>query len=211
MDSRPDPDQLLNQIQRDLAREARGKLKIFLGYAAGVGKTYAMLEAAQQRHEEGLEVVVGYIETRGRAETDALLAGLEVIPRREFIYRGITLTEMDTDAILTRRPQIVLVDELAHTNAPGSRHARRYQEKQTVIIAVKDRGSSLPEAELENVFSKFFRLQPNNIGGTGLGLSIAKGIVEAHDGRIWAQNRPGGGAIFSMALPVTKENSSVDY
>ena len=128
MDSRPDPDQLLNQIQRDLAREARGKLKIFLGYAAGVGKTYAMLEAAQQRHEEGLEVVVGYIETRGRAETDALLAGLEVIPRREFIYRGITLTEMDTDAILTRRPQIVLVDELAHTNAPGSRHARRYQD-----------------------------------------------------------------------------------
>jgi two-component system sensor histidine kinase KdpD len=111
MDSRPDPDQLLNQIQRDLAREARGKLKIFLGYAAGVGKTYAMLEAAQQRHEEGLEVVVGYIETRGRAETDALLAGLEVIPRREFIYRGITLTEMDTDAILTRRP----------ANCPGRR------------------------------------------------------------------------------------------
>jgi two-component system sensor histidine kinase KdpD len=86
-----------------------------------------------------------------------------------------------------------------------------YQEKQTVIIAVKDRGSGLPEAELENVFSKFFRLQPNSIGGTGLGLSIAKGIVEAHDGRIWAQNRPGGGAIFSMALPVTKGNSSVDY
>ncbi|MBK8934881.1 MAG: sensor histidine kinase KdpD [Chloroflexi bacterium] len=128
MDKRPDPDQLLNHIQRDEAQEKRGKLKIFLGYAAGVGKTYAMLEAAQQRHEEGLDIVVGYIETHKRAETDALLEGLEVISRHETVYRDIFLTEMDTDAILARRPQIVLIDELAHTNIPGSRHTRRYQD-----------------------------------------------------------------------------------
>lgn len=128
MDKRPDPDQLLNHIQRDEAQEKHGKLKIFLGYAAGVGKTYAMLETAQQRRSEGLDVVVGYIETHGRAETDVLLEGLEIIPRRQTIYRNITLTEMDTDAILARRPQIVLVDELAHTNVPGSRHTRRYQD-----------------------------------------------------------------------------------
>ncbi|GAB4149483.1 MAG: sensor histidine kinase KdpD [Candidatus Promineifilaceae bacterium] len=128
IDKRPDPDQLLDQIKRDAAQETRGKLKIFLGYAAGVGKTYAMLEAAQQRRAAGVDVVVGYVETHGRAETDALLAGLEVIPRREIAYRGITLTEMDTDAILQRQPQMALVDELAHTNAPGSRHARRFQD-----------------------------------------------------------------------------------
>lgn len=128
MDKRPDPDQILNHVQRDEAQEKRGKLKIFLGYAAGVGKTYAMLEAAQQRRLEGMDVVVGYVETHGRAETDALLAGLEVIPRHETIYRDIALTEMDTDAILARQPQIALVDELAHTNVPGSRHTRRYQD-----------------------------------------------------------------------------------
>jgi two-component system sensor histidine kinase KdpD len=128
MDKRPDPDQLLNHIQREDAQEARGKLNIFLGYAAGVGKTYAMLEAAQQRLAEGVDVIIGYVETHGRAETDALLEGLEIIPRREIDYRGITLFEMDTDAILRRQPQIVLVDELAHTNAPGSRHTRRYQD-----------------------------------------------------------------------------------
>lgn len=128
MDMRPDPDQLLNYIQRDEAQEKHGKLKIFLGYAAGVGKTYAMLEAARQRQAEGVDIVIGYVETHGRAETNALLTGLEIMPRREVIYRSITLTEMDTDAILARRPQIVLVDELAHTNVPGSRHARRYQD-----------------------------------------------------------------------------------
>jgi two-component system, OmpR family, sensor histidine kinase KdpD len=128
MDNRPDADQLLNQIQRDESQESRGRLKIFLGYAAGVGKTYAMLEGAQQRRGEGVDVVVGYVETHGRAETDALLDELEIIPRRHIAYRDVVLTEMDTDAILARRPQIVLVDELAHANAPGSRHARRYQD-----------------------------------------------------------------------------------
>lgn len=133
MNNRPDPDQLLNHIQREEAQEKQGKLKIFLGYAAGVGKTYAMLEAARQRHEEGYDVVVGYIETHGRAETDALLEGMEILPRREIVYRDIRLTEMDPDGILERRPQIVLVDELAHTNVPGSRHTRRYQDVEELL------------------------------------------------------------------------------
>lgn len=127
-EKRPDPDLLLTHIQQNEAQEKRGRLKIFLGYAAGVGKSYAMLEAAQQRRAEGEDVVVGYVETHGRAETEAFLEGLELIPRREITYRGVTLTEMDTDAILQRRPQLVLVDELAHTNVPSSRHVHRYQD-----------------------------------------------------------------------------------
>src|SRR5512133_586093 len=115
MNTRPDPDELLRRVQAE--EPARARLKIFLGYAAGVGKTYAMLEAAHQRKADGVEVVVGYIETHGRAETEALLAGLEVLPRREVEYHGIFLPEMDVDAILTRRPDLVLVDEFAHTNA----------------------------------------------------------------------------------------------
>ena len=119
---RPNPDELLARVQAEEARQARGKLKIFLGYAAGVGKTYAMLEAAHQRRAEGVEVVVGYIETHGRPETEELAAGMEIIPRLEVAYRGTTLPEMDVDAVLKRHPQLALVDELAHTNAPGLRH-----------------------------------------------------------------------------------------
>lgn len=125
---RPNPDDLLNQVQQEAAQQARGKLKIFLGYVAGVGKTFAMLEAAHQRRAEGLDVVVACVETHGRPETETLLRGLEVIPRRQIDYRGVTLTELDLDAVLARRPQLALVDELAHTNAPGSRHAKRYQD-----------------------------------------------------------------------------------
>lgn len=128
MNYRPDPDALLAAIQKDDARQKRGKLKIFMGMAAGVGKTYAMLEAARQRKAEGVDVVVGYVETHKRAETDALLAGLEIIPRRKVEYRGTLLEEMDTDAVLARQPELVLVDELAHTNAPNSRHLKRYQD-----------------------------------------------------------------------------------
>ncbi|MBK8021571.1 MAG: sensor histidine kinase KdpD [Chloroflexi bacterium] len=126
-DHRPDPDALLAAIQRDENARAHGKLKIFLGMAAGVGKTYAMLEAARQLQSDGgVDVVVGYVETHKRAETQALLNGLEMMPRKKIEYRGATLEEMDTDAVLTRAPRLVLVDELAHTNAPGSRHAKRY-------------------------------------------------------------------------------------
>lgn len=126
--SRPDPDLLLAALQKDEARQKRGKLKIFFGMAAGVGKTYAMLDAARQLAADGIDVVVGYVETHGRAETEALLSGLEVIPRQKLEYRGVIMEEMDTDAILARRPRLALVDELAHTNVPGSRHAKRYQD-----------------------------------------------------------------------------------
>jgi len=151
MDNRPDPDQLLDHVQREDTQQARGRLKILLGYAAGVGKTYAMLEAAGQRRAEGLDVVVAYVETHGRAETDALLAGLEIVPRRIIAYRGITLTEMDTDAVLLRRPQIALVDELAHTNAPGSRHRRRYQDVLELLAAGIDVYTTMNVQHLESL------------------------------------------------------------
>ncbi|MBE7512716.1 MAG: sensor histidine kinase KdpD [Anaerolineales bacterium] len=127
-DARPDPDYLLAAIQKTTVRKGRGKLKLFLGMAAGVGKTYAMLDSAQRLHTEGIDVVVGYVETHRRPETDALLVGLSALPRRQIDYRGARLEEMDIDAILARRPEIVLVDELAHTNAPESRHVKRYQD-----------------------------------------------------------------------------------
>lgn len=126
---RLDPDALLQAIQRHEARQQRGRLKIFLGMAAGVGKTFAMLSAARRlKLEEDVDLVVGYVESHGRAETDALLADLEVIPRHQSDYRGTLLDEMDLDRILARQPALVLVDELAHSNAPGSRHAKRYQD-----------------------------------------------------------------------------------
>jgi two-component system sensor histidine kinase KdpD len=125
---RPNPDKLLAAIQQDQARQGRGKLKIFFGMAAGVGKTYAMLEAAQAQRQAGADVVVGYVETHKRTETEAILRGLEIIPRAKIEYRGHILEEMDLDAVIQRHPQIVLVDELAHTNAPGARHPKRYQD-----------------------------------------------------------------------------------
>ncbi|MCL4859281.1 MAG: sensor histidine kinase KdpD [Caldilineaceae bacterium] len=129
---RPDPDALLAAVQKEETRRQRGRLKIFLGMAAGVGKTYAMLEAAQKQKADGVDVVVGLVETHGRPETEALLDGLELIPRRRIVHRGALLEEMDTDAILARRPQLALVDELAHTNAAPAdespRHRKRYQD-----------------------------------------------------------------------------------
>ena len=133
-DSRPNPDELLERVQAKEEEEKRGKLKIFLGYAAGVGKTYAMLESARQRMKE-MDVVLGLVETHGRAETEALLSGLEIIPRKKIEYRGVILSEMDIDAVLARHPQLVLVDELAHTNAPTSRHPKRYQDVEELIQA----------------------------------------------------------------------------
>jgi two-component system, OmpR family, sensor histidine kinase KdpD len=125
---RPDPDALLAQLKRDEARSTRGKLKIFFGMSPGVGKTYAMLLAAREKQAEGCEVVVGIVETHGRKETEALLEGMPIMPRLQVEYRGTTLTEMDLDAILTWHPGLAVVDELAHTNAPGSRHPKRYQD-----------------------------------------------------------------------------------
>src|SRR6266403_4014883 len=121
---RPDTEALLARVKAEEARQGRGKLKVFLGAAAGVGKTYAMLEAVREQKADGIDTVVGYVETHGRAETAALLAGLERRPPKTVDYRGTTLREFDLDAALARHPTLILVDELAHTNAPGLRHAK---------------------------------------------------------------------------------------
>jgi two-component system sensor histidine kinase KdpD len=134
-EGRPDPDVLLDRARDEEAHERRGRLKVFLGAVAGVGKTYAMLHAARERKTEGVDVVVGWVDTHGRAETEALLPGLEVLPRRPIEYRGQVLTEFDLDLSLTRRPTLILVDELAHTNAPGSRHAKRWQDVMEILDA----------------------------------------------------------------------------
>src|SRR6202008_377445 len=115
-------------------REGPGSFKLYMGSFAGVGKTYRMLQEAHDLERRGVDVVVGYVETHGRAETAALVDGLEVVPRRRMEYRGVVLEEMDVDAVLSRRPQVALVDELAHTNVPGSRHARRWQD----VLALLD-------------------------------------------------------------------------
>ena len=125
---RPNPDEVLARMKREEAESARGKLKIFFGMSPGVGKTYAMLLAAREKMAEGCEVVVGIVETHGRKETEALLEGMPIMPRLQIEYRGTMLTEMDLDAILTWHPGLAVVDELAHTNAPGSRHPKRYQD-----------------------------------------------------------------------------------
>src|SRR5512135_1091497 len=125
---RPDPDLILDRIRQDSERGREGQLKIFFGAAPGVGKTYSMLEAARQKVTEGVDIVVGLVETHKRKETEALLSGLEIMPRRPIEYRGTVLSEFDIDAALKRKPVIILVDELAHTNAPGSRHKKRWQD-----------------------------------------------------------------------------------
>src|SRR5690242_17285918 len=125
---RPDPDALLARAAAEARRGARTRFKIFFGFAPGVGKTYRMLQVARDLIAEGVDVVVGAIETHGRYDTAGLLLGLEVLPRIQRPYRGRVLEEFDLDAALARKPKILLLDELAHTNAPGSRHAKRWQD-----------------------------------------------------------------------------------
>ena len=134
-ESRHNPDQLLKATQADEENRNKGHLKIFFGYAAGVGKTYAMLEAAHMEKQQGIDVVAGYIEPHARPKTAALLNGLEVLPTREVLYNGMILNEFDIDMALKRKPQIILVDELAHTNAEGCRHAKRYQDIKELLNA----------------------------------------------------------------------------
>jgi two-component system sensor histidine kinase KdpD len=131
MDKRPDPDKLLEQIQAETSK--RGKLKIFFGAVAGVGKTYAMLEQAGHRKKEGVDVVVGIVETHKRPETEVLLEGLDIIPRKTIAYRNTDIKEFDLEASLNRHPALILVDELAHSNAPGSRHAKRWQDIEELL------------------------------------------------------------------------------
>ena len=148
---RPDPDILLARVQDEERQKKRGKLKIFLGYIAGVGKTYEMLQAAHLRKRGGIDVRIGYIETHGRVETEALVEGLPVIPRKLIEYRNVGLSEMDLDAILAARPQLVLVDELAHTNAPGSRHLKRYQDVEELLDSGIDVYTTLNVQHIESL------------------------------------------------------------
>jgi two-component system sensor histidine kinase KdpD len=136
-----------------IRRSQRGRLKLYLGYGPGVGKTYQMLLEAQRLKNDGIDVVVGLVETHGRAETEKLLEGLEAIPRRKTEYRGITVEEMEVDAIINRRPQVALIDELAHTNAPGSRNSKRYEDVQDILAAGIHVISTLNIQHLESLYN----------------------------------------------------------
>ena len=149
--NRPDPDELLDKLQRDEAKSQRGKLKIFFGASAGVGKTYAMLQAARRRKEDGVDVVVGIAETHGRSETAALLDGLDVLPLARIEYRGRKLGEFDLDAALARKPQLILVDELAHSNVQGARHLKRWQDVYELLDAGIDVYTTVNVQHLESL------------------------------------------------------------
>ena len=196
--NRPSPDALLAQA----AAEGRGKLKIFLGAAPGVGKTYEMLSAAKRKMRDGQDVLVGIVETHGRLETQALLNGLEIQPRRQVDYKGRRLEEMDIDAILLRRPALVLVDELAHTNAPGSRHPKRYQDVEELIAAGIDVYSTLNIQHVESlndVVAKITRVRvretvPDRIIDTAdeievIDLPPAELIERLHEGKVYVREQ----------------------
>jgi two-component system sensor histidine kinase KdpD len=168
-DTRPEPEALLAEA----VQEERGRLKVFLGAAPGVGKTYAMLEDARRRQAEGTDVVVGIVETHRRGETEILLAGLQVMPRRRITYRGRMLTEMDIDAVLTRRPQLALVDELAHTNAPDSRHPKRWQDVEELLAAGIDVYTTLNVQHLESLNDIVAR-----ISGVRVRETVPDGVLE---------------------------------
>jgi two-component system sensor histidine kinase KdpD len=146
--SRLPPEHFLNLIRR----QQRGRLKIYLGYAAGVGKTYEMLQEGQRLKRQGVDVVIGFVETHGRVETAAQISDLEQMPRRRIEYLGVVLEEMDLDAVLKRHPTVVLVDELAHTNAPGSPHAKRYQDVEDLLNAGINVISTLNIQHLESLY-----------------------------------------------------------
>ncbi|HTH73382.1 MAG TPA: sensor histidine kinase KdpD [Trinickia sp.] len=148
---RPDPDALLDKIQRDEEKRQRGRLKVFFGASAGVGKTFAMLQAARRRREEGVDVVIGLVETHGRKETLALIEGLDTIAPATIEYRGRQLAEFDLDATLARKPELVLVDELAHSNVQGSRHLKRWQDVQELLDAGIDVYTTVNVQHLESL------------------------------------------------------------
>src|SRR5471030_2211308 len=146
-DDRPDPESLLAEA----GREGRGKLKIFLGAAPGVGKTYEMLTQGRRRRLDGVDAVIAVVETHGRLETEALTKGFEIIPKKRSLYKGHVVAEMDLDAVLQRRPQLVLVDELAHTNVEGSRHPKRYLDVQEILAAGIDVYTTVNIQHLESL------------------------------------------------------------
>jgi two-component system sensor histidine kinase KdpD len=149
-ETRLDPETLLRSLKRAEEKEGKGRLKIFFGMCAGVGKTYEMLQAGQEAKKKGIDIVIGYVETHGRAETEALVAGLTIIPRKKIDYRGVLLEEMDLDAILESKPRLVLVDEFAHTNAPGSRHTKRFLDVMELLDNGIDVYSTLNVQHLES-------------------------------------------------------------
>jgi len=151
MQKRPNPDQLLARVQADEDRGSRGRLKIFFGASAGVGKTYAMLKAAHEQRSAGVDVLAGYIETHRRAETEALVRGLELLPRQQIPYHGATIEEFDIDAALVRRPELILVDELAHTNAAGARHPKRWQDVEELLDAGIDIYTTINVQHIESL------------------------------------------------------------
>ena len=167
---RPDPDDLLALANAEAERERRGKLKIFFGATAGVGKTYAMLEGARELARRGVDVVVGVVETHGRKETEALLDGLEILPRRVDEHRGVELAEFDLDGARARRPAVVLVDELAHTNAPGSRHAKRWQDVEELLAEGVDVWTTVNVQHLESL---------NDLVGKVTGVAVRETVPDS--------------------------------
>ncbi len=163
---RPDPDALVRQVQAEEAKAGRGRLKIFFGASAGVGKTFAMLRAARQLQEAGTDVVVGLVETHGRRETKELVEGLELLPRKVLPYRGHDIEEFDIDAALKRRPAVILIDELAHTNAPGSRHPKRWQDIEEILSQGVDVYSTLNVQHLESLNDVVGRITGIRVGET---------------------------------------------
>ena len=149
-DNRPDPYELFASLENEEKKSKRGKLKIFFGMCAGVGKTYTMLKAAHTEKAKGCNIIIGYVETHGRRETEELAKGFVEIPRKIYEYQSASLQEMDLDAIITSKPKIVLVDELAHTNAPGSRHTKRYQD---IIISIEYSDGSGDFYEIQSQFA----------------------------------------------------------
>ncbi|HEY2802078.1 MAG TPA: sensor histidine kinase KdpD [Chthoniobacterales bacterium] len=173
---RPDPDALLERVQRGETKSSRGRLKIFFGMSAGVGKTFAMLQAARQKMREGCEVVVGLVETHGRKETEALLEGMPIMPRIETDYRGAKLNEVDLDSILTWHPGLALVDELAHSNAPGSRHPKRYQDVLELLEAGIDVYTTL---NVQHVASRSDAVR--QISGISVSELVPDSVLDAAD------------------------------
>src|SRR5437773_9991721 len=148
-DNRPAPEHFLTLIRQ----QQRGRLNIYLGFAAGVGKTYEMLQEGHRLKRRGVDVVIGVVETHGRADTIAEIGDLEQVPRRKIEFHGVVLEEMDLDALLARRPSVALVDELAHTNAPGSRNAKRYQDVEELLRAGINVISTLNIQHLESLYN----------------------------------------------------------
>ncbi len=191
--NRPSPDALLEQA----ISESRGKLKIFFGAAPGVGKTYAMLKSAHERLADGVDVVAGIVETHKRAETEEMLAGLEIIPRKKIAYKNHVLEEMDIDAVIARKPQLVLIDELAHTNAPESRHPKRYQDVEEILSCGIDVYSTMNVQHLESlndVVAQITRVRVKETVPDAIleqaeiilvDLSPAELIERLHDGKVY--------------------------